>query len=315
MWNFKKIKTPFPLSTLNRKRSYSVCCKAKGFDFIIILFTVFVYEAAAPLPLSCREAFASFSQTAALSKSVGPQKIKEALDRGFPLNLLEDIQHDLVSKGWVFPPPLDPNNPKALHSALNRGAVTVALESSLTPEIGYKVGDAILANYVTKFVNRFSSNADFGHDRWPYAKRAFIKTGKISQEEIDQFEQELYQVGQELKSVISAADGRNIVLSDFTAVETENHFPTFPSGHRHKDGSDGAWITAVYTVYGPAGTLFETEDGRPSAVFPEQALLLPEKERNRTIFREDRKLPRHATPRHLGRRLMIIFVFRNKSYK
>lgn len=272
-------------------------------------------ETAAPLPLSCKEAFASFSQTAALSKSVGPQKIKEALDRGVPLSLLEDVQHELISKGWVFPSPLDPNNPKALHSALNRGAVTVALESSMTPEIGYKVGDAILARYVIKLLNRFSFNLDFGSDNWPRVKRALVKTGKVSQEEIDQFEQELYQIGQELENVISAADNRNIVVSDFIAAETENHFPTPPSGHRHNNSSNEAWITAAYTVYGATGTLFETESGQPSAAFPGQALLLPERERNQTIFGEDRKLTLHATPHFLGRRLIIVFQFKNKSYK
>ena len=313
MQSFKKTKQFFLYRLFITGDAPTVSCKAKGFATIIILFfAAFVYgEEAAQLPLSCKEAFLSFSQTANLSKSVGSQKIKEALDRGVPLSLLEDIQHDLVSKGWVFSPPLDPNNPKALHSALNQGAVTVALESSLTPEIGNKVGDAILARYVVKLLNHFWSNADFGNNTWPDIKIALPKTGKVSQEEMHQFETELFQVINELERVISAADGLNIRLSQFSGAETKNRLLTPRSGHRHIFDR-GEWITATYTVYGPTGTLFETGAGQPSAAFPGQILLLPEKERNRTIFREDRKLPLHATPNLSERRLVITLVFIKK---
>ena len=270
-------------------------------------------EATIQSPLSCKEAFYFSAQTITLSKSGGAQAIKEALERGTPLSLLEDVQHDLTSKGWAFPPPLDPNNSKALHNALNRGAVTVALESSITPEIGYKLGEAILARLIARFFITLINYPDIGTYNWPIIKRSFVKTNKISKEEMDQFEQELYQVIRELEQTISAADNRNIVLDGFSIVETQNNFFTYKSGHRHKR-LDGSWIDSTYTVYG-TGTLFETPDGKPSAAFPGQALLLPERTRNYRILRKDTELalPLHATPRVPGRRLVILLSFRDKS--
>ncbi|MCY4513075.1 MAG: hypothetical protein OXB86_05250 [Bdellovibrionales bacterium] len=288
-----------------------------------ILFVAFMYGEAIAQPLmDCEEAFASFAQTIVLAKSADPQKIQEALDRGAPLSLLEDTKDDLTSKGWFFPSPLGSDDPKAIHHALNRGAVTVTLKSSITPEIGYKVGNAILAkNYgVTRFFSELMSfidiypASDFNSFSWGRSlKRAFVKTGKISKAEINQFEQELYQVILELKQIISVADDRNIILEGFAVSETQNHFLTRKSGHNHSKDNNGEWISATYTVYGPAGTLFETEDGQPSATFPGQVLLLSERKRNREILKEEKELTWHATPHFQKRRLVIIFGFKEKS--
>ena len=285
-------------------------CKIKSLHLTIV-FLAFAYgEATAQLPLSCEEAFASFAQTIVLAKSVGAKKIKAALDKGTPLSLLEDTQHDLISKGWVFPPPLDPNDSKAIHNALNQGAVTVALKSSVTPKIGYKVGDAILALTTKRILNKlFWMGPDLESEFWRTGTRTLIKTGKISQEELNQFEQELNQVGQELQQILSAADELNIVYRRFGIGETRNNFITPLSGHRHRI-DNGSWITATYTVYGPAGTLFETGEGKPSAAFPGQVLLLSDINRNyRILPREEGRLPLHATPHLQGRRLVIVFEF------
>lgn len=249
---------------------------------------------------ACKKAFVN------LSKNIKEQQINNAFQKDVPL--VEMWRDDLISKGYVFPQPLDPNHSEAIHSALNEGAVILDLNSSLTPEIAKKMRHAIVSKPVLRFLNTLFRTADFGTS--DLRNTSFVKTGKISEEEIRQFYKELHQVTQELEIAISAADGQDIRFAKFAGQVTDNRPATSPSGHYHNTTqSSRDWVTVVYTIFGPAGTLFATKDSQPAITLPGQALLLPERKRNRTILGEIGPFPLHATPHLPGERFVLIFVF------
>ena len=247
---------------------------------------------------SCEKAFVD------LSKTIEELESNRALQKDIPL--VEIGRNDLISKGYVFPRPLDPNDSETIHSALNKGAVILDLNSSVTSEIAKKMRNAIVsAKLVLKFLNFLFHYSDFGTSN--LRTRSFVKTGKISEEEIGQFYKELHQITRELETAISAADGRSIRFTQFTGQATDKRPITSSSGHRHT--MSNSWVSVTYTIFGPAGTLFKTKDGQPAITLPGQALLFPERKRNKTILGDIEPLPLHATPRLPGERLVLVLSF------
>ena len=253
----------------------------------------------------CAEEFANFSKIMDSAK-VDPVKVTTALQKGTPLSAVEAAQDHLESRGWVFPPPLNSNHPDLIHSALNKGAVTVALKASFTPEITRKLVNAVLARYIHRLVISWKGDVDIHSDNWLRDKKNLIATGQISKDEIEQFESELWEVGLELKYSLSKADRRDISWMGMIISETMSRPMTTLWGSRFGGEKQKRWVDVSYTLYGPSGSLFETEDGRPSAAFPG-------KQRFAVFGQNDRQLPWSATPRIPGRRLEIILAFEDKN--
>lgn len=157
---------------------------------------------------------------------------------------------------------------------------------------------------------------------WSVWKRIALAYSEISEEEINQFHQDILELAHGIGKKIAkaettakrrTAEHQNIALHSIY-VCTDNRWNCSPiGGHRHDEfiGTD-LWGSASVSIFGP-GTWFETENKRDgkrelAAALPGQALLLSESKRNKK-FSLTNELTFHGTPDLPHERLILLILY------
>ena len=157
---------------------------------------------------------------------------------------------------------------------------------------------------------------------WSVWKRVALAHSEISEEEINQFHQDILELAHGIKKTIAEAEttakrrttGHQSIALHSIYVCTDNRWNCSPiGGHRHDEfiGTD-LWGSASVSVFGP-GTWFETENKRDgkrerAVARPGQVLLLSESKRNRKLSLTN-ELTFHGTPDLPHKRLILLMFY------